>query len=78
MVGQPANLKLARNRLVGHVSEEDLAGNVMDQNRTSGPRRGESALGPDFRLARDSPTIGAKRCFGLGADTILGFMAKFF
>jgi len=31
-----ANTTLARNRLRGHVPQQDLANNVMDQNPTSG------------------------------------------
>ncbi len=31
-----ANTKLARNRLVGHVPQKDLANDVIDQNETAG------------------------------------------
>jgi len=50
--GQPqiiGHWKFSGNRLRGHVPQQDLANNVMDQNKTSGPRRGESVLGHNFR-----------------------------
>ena len=40
--------KLARNRLRGHVSEEDLAGNVMVQARTYFAPVNSLEASPDF------------------------------
>ena len=34
----------------GHVPQPDLTNNVMDQKRTSGPRRRDSALAHTFRV----------------------------